>query len=131
VPPAPVADADINAPEAWSITTGTPSVRVGILDSGINDAHLDFEGRVNLEDGWSMVPVPPITLPPYCGGFLTGDPPRDDNGHGTAVAGIVAASGNNNNIGVAGVAWGVTPIAIKLFDCFGLSNSSRFCPDVG
>lgn len=129
--PALVADADINAPEAWSITTGIPSVRVGILDTGINAAHLDFAGRVNLADGVSFAPVESIAG--QCTGWPEGeDPncnyvttalPRDDVGHGTAVAGIVAASGNNNFRGVAGVAWGVTPIAIKLFDCWARSSS--------
>ena len=42
--------------------------------------------------------------------------PDDDNGHGTGVAGIIGASGDNG-MGVAGVAWGITPISIKLLDC--------------
>lgn len=123
-----VADADINAPEAWSITTGISSVRVGILDTGISATHWDFEGRVNLENGVRFAPVESIGSP--CTGWQVGPDctygpynlPRDDQRHGTAVAGIVAASGNNDS-GVAGVAWGVTPIAIKLFDCNGWSSS--------
>lgn len=116
-----VADADINAPEAWSISTGIPSVRVGILDTGIHATHEDFGGRVNLSHGISFWPVARIADPPQCDDAIP-DLPWDDNLHGTGVAGIVAASGNNGS-GVAGVAWGVAPIAIKVADCGGYTDS--------
>jgi thermitase len=123
--PALVADADMNLPEAWDITTGSSSVRVGILDTGIWASQQDFAGRVNLSDGKSFTPVDPVigscAAVPFDCAYTTDDLPVDDNGHGTAVTGIVAASGNNS-MGVAGIAWGVTPIAIKVLDCAGFTE---------
>ncbi|MFQ6611103.1 MAG: S8 family serine peptidase [Fidelibacterota bacterium] len=75
------AGADINAIAAWEITTGSSNVKIGIVDSGMQTDHPDFTGRVTGDAG-------------------------DDGPHGTVVAGIAAATGNNS-IGVAGVAWNV------------------------
>lgn len=72
------ADADIDAPEAWSIETGSSAVKIGIIDTGVRSDHEDLAGRVSGE-------------------------PAFDN-HGTHVAGIASAHGNNA-IGVAGVSW--------------------------
>ncbi len=97
-----VPDVDINAPEAWDIATGNnTSVRVGVLDTGIQSNHPDLLGRVVL--GASFVP---------------GTTPADDNGHGTACAGIVAATGNNGT-GTAGVTWGTTVVSVKVLDAGG------------
>jgi len=90
-------DQDINAPEAWDSWTGvSPSTKVGIIDTGIQPDHEDLVGRVEL------------------GPF----PALDDNGHGTAVAGIVSANGNNG-IGVSGVCQGVTVVSLKALNSFG------------
>src|SRR5437773_5890907 len=81
--------AKIQAPLAWNVTTGTSNIVVALLDSGINAAHPDLAGKI---------------LPGY--DFVWNDSdPADDFGHGTAVAGVVAAAGNNG-VGVAGVAYG-------------------------
>ncbi len=137
-----VADADINAPEAWCITTGDSSVRVAIIDTGIWASHQDL--NVSLAEGFSFFPVQPIPPPPACYtscpapvgcavtcdstidvvpcGYLTPDAPEDDHSHGTAVAGIVAAIGNNGK-GVAGVAWKAKAVPIKITDCEGSFSS--------
>ncbi len=73
--------ADIKATQAWDITTGSGNIKIGIVDNGMQTDHPDFTGRVTGDGG-------------------------DNSGHGTAVAGIAAAQGNNG-IGVAGVAWNV------------------------
>lgn len=75
-------DADINAPTAWNTTQG--SVKVAILDTGIDQDHEDLSAKVVLQRNF------------------TDSPTIDDlYGHGTHVGGIVAAI-TNNNIGVAG-----------------------------
>jgi hypothetical protein len=90
----------INSPAAWDITTGDASVIVAILDTGVDLNHPEFQGR--------LVP-----------GFKPGGgSPDDDHGHGTHVAGIVAAAGNNGT-GVAGMAWQVSIMPIKVLDASG------------
>ncbi|GAA0894817.1 hypothetical protein GCM10009122_44990 [Fulvivirga kasyanovii] len=113
--------ADIDMEKAWAITTGDSSVVVAILDSGIKLDHPEFEGRLwvnadeiagNLLDdddngyyndihGWDFV--------------NNDNDPVDDHGHGTNVAGIVGATGNNG-IGYAGVDWKCKLMACKILD---------------
>jgi subtilisin family serine protease len=73
--------ADIKATEAWDVTTGSSSIKIAIVDGGMQTDHPDFAGRVSGDGG-------------------------DNDAHGTAVAGVAAAQGNNG-IGIAGVAWNV------------------------
>jgi subtilisin family serine protease len=122
------ADADIDAPEAWSVSTGTKSVAVAVIDTGVDFGHPDLGG--------SMVSSPVMWINPgeNCPGcrtnnidddgdgyvddwrgwdFANGDNnPVDDHGHGTHVAGTIGARGNNG-IGVVGVNWDVTIMALK------------------
>src|SRR5689334_10587252 len=77
----------IGAPQAWDHTTGSDAVRVAIVDSGINAAEPDLAPNVRIDLGWD---------------FVSNDPDASDNvGHGTHVAGIVAARGDNG-IGISG-----------------------------
>ena len=78
----------IQSPQAWSVTTGSPSVMVAVIDTGVYGTHPDLES--NLAPGWNFVKSNSDT--------------SDLLGHGTAVAGTIAAAGNNG-IGVAGVSW--------------------------
>lgn len=87
--------------DVWDYTRGDPRERIAILDTGIDPYHSDFGGRVVVDTSFTRV-----------GGAYDDDPNR----HGTAVAGIAMASGNNTS-GVAGVAWYGAPWAIKVFDC--------------
>ncbi len=132
--PPPVADSDstptdINAPEAWLIEKGlNATVRVGIIDSGIRASHEDFGGTGGgrVTGGVTFAPVQPQPLCPGGGLQCDVEPASctfgplfaqdDDLSHGTAVAGIVAATGDNM-MGVAGVAWGITLVPIKILDC--------------
>jgi thermitase len=96
--------ADIGAAAAWDLSTGSSAVTVAVLDSGVDCDHVDLAGKC-LEN---------INLGPSS--TLT-----DDIGHGTHVAGIIAAN-TDNGIGVAGVGWNTTLAAIKvcyeIFDPF-------------
>ncbi|MBH0208781.1 MAG: S8 family serine peptidase, partial [Nitrospira sp.] len=111
-------DADIDAPEAWDISTGSSDVVIAVIDSGIAYDHPDLapkiwtnpreiaengvdddgNGLVDDVHGWDFLmndsdPMDPIDLNPG------GNP-----GHGTHVAGIIAGAGNNGT-GVTGVMW--------------------------
>jgi len=109
------AGADIDAPAAWGVrTSARPEKVVAIIDTGIASLHEDL--RDNLWAG---------------PGGIHGrncvddtDDPEDDNGHGTHVAGIIGAKGNNG-IGTAGVAWNVKLMAVKMLDYQGSGTSEN------
>lgn len=87
---------------AWQKTHGTRSVVVAVLDTGVNAASPDLAGVVH--GGVDLV-----------NGRGSG---ADDNGHGTAVAGVIAALGNNG-IGGAGVCWKCSILPIKVMGANG------------
>jgi subtilisin family serine protease len=92
------ADADIDAPEAWSITTGSDEVKVAVVDSGVEYDHPDLAGNVAALGR----------------DFFSNDAdPRDENGHGTHVAGTIGAQGDNAE-GVTGVSWNVGLMPIRV-----------------
>jgi thermitase len=100
-------DADIDAPEGWDLAGAAVNYKIGIVDTGIRSTHQDLSGKV-------------VNCAATTAGFLGlfgGDPvPQesrgcaDDNGHGTHVAGTIAAKANNG-VGVAGVSYN-SPLGI-------------------
>ena len=96
----------IHAPEAWSTPAGSgiPTVRVAILDTGLDPDHLDAVGLIDVAN--SVAFTPSLSGPPAW---------ADDNFHGTHVGGIVTT----NNFGTAGVAPNVTLIAVKVLNSTG------------
>ena len=97
--------------QAWDVVRGSPSITVAVIDTGIDPNHPDLAGVALPGTSFLTSPDPTCAaLPP--GSTL------DDNGHGTHVAGIIAANGNNG-IGIAGVAFGVKILPIKALDCQG------------
>jgi len=70
---------DINATNAWTITTGDPSIVIGIIDTGVESSNVDLSGKVTGKGEY--------------------------NGHGTMVAGIAAAKANNTGGRIVGVDW--------------------------
>jgi subtilisin family serine protease len=100
--------AKTHAPQAWDLTTGSSSVVVAVVDTGVDAGQPDLVGRV---------------LPGY--DFVNGDTdPSDDEGHGTAVAGVVAAAGDNR-IGVAGYCWSCRVLPVKVLGADGSGFNSR------
>jgi subtilisin family serine protease len=95
--------ADINAPEAWEITTGDPNIVIAVLDSGVDSNHPDLVN--NLVPGYD-----------FYDNDDRPDPSTDHwlNAHGTCCAGLIAARGNNG-IGVAGVTWRCKIMPIRIF----------------
>ncbi len=124
-----VADADIDAAEAWNTTTGSRSVVVGVVDTGIDYRHTDLaanmwrnpgevagDGIDNDGNGF----VDDV----YGWDFANNDAdPFDDEGHGTHVAGTIGAVGNNG-VGVAGVNWQVSLMALKFLGADGSGTTS-------
>jgi subtilisin family serine protease len=112
------ADADIDALEAWQISTGSDSVIVAVIDTGIDYTHPDLVDNMWVNTG----EIPGNGIDDEGNGFIDdvygydfvdndGDP-FDDEGHGTHVAGTIGATGNNG-VGVVGVSWDVSLMGLK------------------
>ena len=116
-PPGGTPGADINVRKAWDITLGSPDVLVAVLDTGIP---LDIETyqlcHPDLEDPQRIIIGPDFIHRDQPGGLPEEDNPtiRDSLGHGTHVAGILAAETDNGE-GIAGVAGHCRVLAIQVF----------------
>jgi thermitase len=106
----------IGVPQAWTVTHGSPSVTVAVVDSGIADDHPDLHDNVDTSRGRDF-------FDDSTGFDPVGDP-RDLNGHGSHVAGTIAAEGNNG-IGVAGMTWNSTLVSVRVLDGHGAGASDE------
>ena len=95
------AHSKVQSPKAWDVTQGDAGVVVAVVDTGVDLQHQDLKDRLSDPSTW------------YDFGEDDADP-TDTQGHGTHVAGIVAATGNNG-IGVAGAGWRTTIMPVKVF----------------
>src|SRR6476659_984772 len=95
------------AEEAWDLSVGSPQVVVAVLDTGVDPEQPDLRGK--LVAGYDYV--------------NNDQDPSDDNGHGTAVAGIVAAN-SDNHIGVAGYCWACRLMPVKVLGSDGTGFAS-------
>jgi len=115
----------IMAPSAWEFTTGSKEVLVAVVDSGVDYNHPDLAANMWTNPG--EIPDNGIDddgngyIDDYYGWNFANDDadPMDRNGHGTHVAGTIGAVGNNG-VGVAGVNWDVSIMAVK-----GLGDDGR------
>src|SRR3989442_4696707 len=120
---------DISAEAAWSVTTGDRAVVVGVVDSGIDYTHPDLAANIWTNPG----EIPGNGIDDDQNGFVddvhgwdfynNDNDPMDDFGHGTHVAGIIGAVGDNN-LGVTGVAWSVSLVPLKFLGSSGSGPTS-------
>lgn len=124
-----VADADIDAPEGWAVCREAPEVIVAVIDTGIRETHEDLADNLWTNPG----EIPGNGIDDDGNGYVddvhginaltrTADI-SDDNGHGTHVAGIIGALGNNGR-GGAGVARRVKLMICKAMGPCGVGSVS-------
>lgn len=115
----------MEVPAAWpSVDPERLSqIVVAVIDTGVDGTHSDLEGNV-LDGHYFLTEIGPDYQPVTWEGDLKGTDNTDDNGHGTHVAGIIAANRNNGQ-GIAGVAAGVKILPVKVLD----SHSQGFVED--
>lgn len=144
--------ADIQADEAWDLQTQGSGV-LGLVDTGVDFAHPDLaesiwqnlaedadgDGRVLefINGRWQLDPDDLDSLDNDGNGYIDDligwdfvnddNNPFDDNGHGTHVAGIIGAQGNNG-LGVSGMAWDAEIMVLKAFDRNGQGSLSEILP---
>lgn len=107
----------MNSEQGWNVTTGSSSVVIAVVDTGVNGSHQEFAGRMT--SGYDTVNNIP----------LTGNENSDDYGHGTHVAGISAAKGNNS-IGMAGVDWNCLIMPVKVLDQSGSGSNDTIAEGI-
>jgi subtilisin family serine protease len=96
----------MEVPWAWELARGTGKVIVGVLDSGVDLSHADLAGHI-LPIGCNLI------ADRQCSPDGKGTPPLDPDGHGTNVAGIVAALTDNRE-GIAGVSWNASILPVRI-----------------
>jgi subtilisin family serine protease len=121
--------AKISAPQAWDLNTGSPTVVIANIDTGVKYDHEDLAANMWTNPG--EIPNNGIDddgngfVDDYHGYdfFFNDSDPIDEHGHGTHTAGTLGAVGNNG-VGVVGVNWNVRIMAIKIYDSTGFGTTS-------
>jgi subtilisin family serine protease len=118
-----IAGADIEAVQAWDVSTGSSSIVVGVIDTGVDYNHPDLAANI-----WSAPAAFSVTVggqtincPAGSHGFNAINntcTPLDDNNHGTHCSGTIGGRGNNG-AGVAGVNWTTSIMGLKFLSASG------------
>ena len=126
-------DADTDASEAWDVTTGAAGVTVGILDTGVDYTHSDLLPNIWANPGESGAGRETNGIDDDLNGYVDDyrgwdwvaddNAPADEHWHGTHVAGTVGARGNDG-VGVAGVAWRVGLVPLRVLSASGSGQVS-------
>ena len=98
----------VRGPEAWDASISSTDVVIAVVDTGVRANHEDLTGKV---------------LAGYNAITNTAGGAGDDEGHGTAVAGVAAAN-TNNRVGIAGMAWQSRILPVKVLDSRGNGSDS-------
>ena len=122
-------DADIDAPEAWNLETGSRDVLVGVVDTGLNYNHEDLASQAWINPN----EIPDNGVDDDGNGYIDDwrgwdwvnddNDPLDDHNHGSHCAGTIGAAGNNG-LGVAGVCWQVSIVGLKFLNSSGSGSTS-------
>ncbi len=102
---------------AWDITTGDNSITIAVLDTGVQSTHSEFAGR--LVAGYNS-PSCTASAAAGCGNTEPVSLVSACGDHGTLVAGVAAATGNNN-LGIAGINWAANIMPVRI------TNDSTDC----
>ncbi|MGL1904381.1 MAG: S8 family serine peptidase, partial [Fibrobacterales bacterium] len=122
------ADADMDAQEAWNVETGKSTTVIGIIDTGIDYLHPDLVANMWVNPG----EIAGNGIDDDNNGFIDDihgwdfvnedNDPMDGRGHGTHVAGTIAAKGNDGS-GVVGVMWDAQLMALKFLSDSGSGST--------
>ncbi len=122
-----VMDADVQVEEAWKMTTGDPSIIVAVLDEGVDVSHPDLKASMWVNEGETWLSREDNDGNGYAGdyhgyNFVAGSGHIStnslyDTGHGSHVAGVIAAT-NNNGEGISSIAGGTVDMpGVKIMSC--------------
>ena len=122
-----IAGADVNVEKAWDLCAGDPSIIVAVLDEGVDFSHPDLKANMWVNEGETWRSTEDNDGNGYVGDYygynfaagngIISTNGRYDTGHGTHVAGVIAAA-NDNGIGISSIAGG-TPEnpGVKIMSC--------------
>lgn len=119
---------NISISEAWDKTKGA-GVVVAIVDSGVDVTHEDLAENIYKDDSGKIIGKNFASYNDWCESPHASDNVKDELGHGTHVAGTVAAVGNNQ-IGVVGVAPEAKIMPVRVMDCTGSGNDSEIAAGI-
>jgi uncharacterized repeat protein (TIGR01451 family) len=117
-----IAGSDIDAEAAWNVTTGSASIVVGVIDTGVNYNHPDLAANIWSNPGGKGNAACAAGTHGFNALTMTCDP-MDDHFHGSHVSGTIGAVGNNG-LGVTGVNWTTSIMGLKFLDSSGYGTTA-------